>query len=72
MKTCKDCTNYEFCRKYNNVYHHCEHSEDKEVGNIAFCKDCEHLMFSDCYAGCGKAYKGIVSIDDFCDKGELR
>ena len=29
-------------------------------------------MFSDYYAECGKAYKGIVTIDDFCDKGELR
>lgn len=42
------------------------------VEGIVYCKDCKHLMFSDCYAECGKAYKGIVSIDDFCDKGELR
>lgn len=27
-------------------------------------------MFSDCYAECGKAYRGIVGINDFCDKGE--
>ena len=42
------------------------------VEGIVYCKNCKHLMFSDCYAECGKAYKGIVSIDDFCDKGELR
>ena len=72
MKSCKDCTNYEFCRKYDNLYHPCDYFEDKVVGNITFCKDCKHLMFSDCYAECGKAYKGIVSIHDFCDKGELR
>lgn len=42
------------------------------VEGTVYCKDCKHLMFSDCYAECGKAYKGIVSIDDFCDKGELR
>lgn len=42
------------------------------VESIVYCKDCKHLMFSDCYAECGKAYKGIVSIDDFCDRGELR
>ena len=29
-------------------------------------------MFSDCYAECGKGYKGILNFDDFCDKGELR
>ena len=43
MKSCKDCTNYEFCRKYDNVYHPCEYFEDKVVGNIIFCKDCKHL-----------------------------
>lgn len=42
------------------------------VEGTIYCKNCKHLMFSDCYAECGKAYKGIVSIDDFCDKGELR
>lgn len=72
MKTCKDCANYEFCRKYDNLYRPCDYFEDKVVGNITFCKDCKYLMFSDCYAECGKAYKGIVSVDDFCDKGELR
>lgn len=42
------------------------------VENIVYCKDCKHLMFSDCYAECGKGYKGILNFDDFCDKGELR
>ena len=42
------------------------------VESIVYCKDCKHLMFSDCYAECEKAYKGIVSIDNFCDKGELK
>ena len=42
------------------------------VESIVYCKNCKYLMFSDCYAECGKAYRGIVSIDDFCDKGELR
>lgn len=31
-----------------------------------------YLMFSDFYAECGKAYKGILNFDDFCDKGESR
>lgn len=30
------------------------------------------LMFSDCYAECEKAYKGIVAPYDNCDKGELK
>lgn len=42
------------------------------VEGTVYCKDCKHLMFSDCYAECGKGYKGIVSVDNFCDKGELR
>lgn len=42
------------------------------VEGKVYCKDCKHLMFSDCYAECGKGYRGIVSVDDFCDKGELR
>lgn len=77
MKTCKDCTKYEFCREYDNLYHpstlsvdsdvsdRCEYFEDKTLKNITVCKDCKHLMFSDCYAECEMAYKGIVSINDF-------
>ncbi len=42
------------------------------VENIVYCKDCKHLMFSDCYAECEKAYKGIVAPYDYCDKGELK
>ena len=36
------------------------------------CKDCEHLMFSDCYGECSKAHKGIVNPDDTCDYGIRR
>ena len=42
------------------------------VEDIVYCKDCKHLMFSDCYAECEKAYKGIVAPYDYCDKGELK
>lgn len=31
-----------------------------------FCKDCEHLMFSDCYGECSKGHKGIVKPNDTC------
>lgn len=37
-----------------------------------YCKDCEHLMFSDCYGECSKAYKGIVHPDDTCEHGVRR
>ena len=40
------------------------------VESIVYCKNCKYLMFSDCYAECGKAYRGIVGINDFCDKGD--
>ena len=36
------------------------------------CKDCEWLVFSDCYGECGKGYKGIVRPDDSCGKGIRR
>ena len=50
---------------------HCQ-SVSNDMQEVVRCKDCKHLMFSDCYAECGKAYKGIVSIDDFCDRGEQK
>ena len=37
---------------------------------VVRCKDCKHLMFSDCYGECEKGYLGIVSPDDFCSYGE--
>ena len=36
------------------------------------CKDCEWLVFSDCYGEYGKGYKGIVRPDDSCGKGVRR
>ena len=33
------------------------------------CKECEHLMFSDCYGECSKGYKGIVKPYDTCGHG---
>ena len=43
-------------------------TEDNDVK----CKDCEYLMFSDCYGECRKAYKGIVNPNDSCGKGKKR
>lgn len=39
---------------------------------VVHCKDCQHLMFSDCYGECGAARMGIVSPDDFCSRGERK
>lgn len=43
-----------------------------DVAPVVHCKDCKHLMFSDCYGECGKGHMGIVSPDDFCSYGERR
>lgn len=39
---------------------------------VIYCKDCRHLMFSDCYGECGLEYLGIVRPEDFCSRGEHR
>ena len=36
---------------------------------VVRCKDCKHLMFSDCYGECGACHLGIVRPDDFCSRG---
>lgn len=36
------------------------------------CKECKHLMFSDCYGECAEGYRGIVQPDDYCKHGERR
>ena len=36
------------------------------------CKECKHLMFSDCYGECRIGHMGIVQPDDFCSRGERK
>ena len=44
---------------------------EKAVGiDIVQCKDCKHLMFTDCYGECSKGHRGIVKPDDSCEFGE--
>jgi hypothetical protein len=43
-----------------------------DVVEVVRCKDCKHLMFSDCYGECSKAYLGIVAPWDFCSYGERK
>lgn len=36
------------------------------------CKECKHLMFSDCYGECRIGHMGIIQPDDFCSRGERK
>ncbi len=40
--------------------------------NDKVCKNCEHLMFSDCYGECIRGYLGIVQPWDSCEHFERR
>ena len=39
--------------------------------NLVLCRNCKHLMFSDCYGECNKFVR-IVRPDDFCSWGERK
>ena len=39
---------------------------------VVHCKDCKHVMSSDCYGECGAGRMGIVGPDDFCSYGERK
>ena len=43
-----------------------------DTQEVVRCKDCKHLMFSDCYGECSQTHKGIVQPDDFCGYGKRR
>lgn len=36
---------------------------------VVRCRECKHLVFSDCYGECGEGHIGIVGPDDFCSYG---
>jgi hypothetical protein len=46
--------------------------KEADVAPVVRCKDCKHLMFSDCYGECTKALFSIVSPNDFCSYGERK
>lgn len=46
--------------------------KSEEPKEIVYCKDCEHLAFSNCYGECEKGYLGIVRPHDFCSQGKRR
>lgn len=45
---------------------------DGDVVEVVRCKDCKHLMFSDCYGECKRNHLGIVRPDDFCSRGKRK
>ena len=45
---------------------------DNDVVPVVRCKDCKHLMFSDCYGECRLGHLGIVKPWDFCSYGERK
>lgn len=44
----------------------------EEATDVVRCKECKHLMFSDCYGECGIGHMGIVMPDHFCGYGEKK
>jgi DNA-directed RNA polymerase subunit RPC12/RpoP len=54
------------------LHNYCPHCGSKMMPQppkveMIYCKDCEHLIFSDCYGECAKGYKGIVQPNDTCE-----
>ena len=49
-----------------------DHLIENGVVSVVRCKDCKHLMFSDCYGECSRGYMGIVSPNDYCSYGERK
>lgn len=41
--------------------------KEQTTAKAGCCKDCKHLMFSDCYGECSAAHKGIVQPYDSCE-----
>jgi hypothetical protein len=58
----------------NNIHLLDSEEKLKRYFNVVYgdvkCKECEYLMFSDCYGECSKGYKGIVNPNDSCGKGK--
>ena len=48
----------------------CHPTSCKRIEQV--CKNCEHLVFSDCYGECGIGVKGIVKPYDSCKEFKKR
>ena len=49
-----------------------EQAPTVDAVSVVRCRECKHLMFSDCYGECGKGNMGVVRPDDFCSRGERK
>ena len=49
-----------------------EQEQRTSAAPIVYCKDCEFLMYSDCYGECRRGYLGIVRPCDYCSRGLRR
>ena len=49
-----------------------KYTQTNSTNEPVHCKDCQHLMFSDCYGECGIGRMGIVRPEDFCPYGERK
>ena len=49
-----------------------DNAQTVDAVEVVKCKECKHLMFSDCYGGCRLNHLGIVRPDDFCSRGKRK
>ena len=70
---CLICKYKRICYWYNYKNQYSDYVNNYvEEPNSVKCKECEYLMFSDCYGECSKGFKGIVSPNDSCGKGKIK
>ena len=62
----------ELCYSEVDVANILLHAPTIEAVPVVRCRECKHLMFSDCYGECGKGHMGVVRPDDFCSRGERK
>ena len=74
MADCKVCGGWFSSTAQSELCPTCERALKRLNGYavpVVRCKDCKHLMFSDCYGECNKFVR-IVRPDDFCSFGERK
>ena len=62
----------ELCYSEVDVANLLLHAPTINAVEVVRCRECKHLMFSDCYGECGKGHMGVVRPDDFCSRGERK
>ena len=62
----------ELCYSEIDVANLLLHAPTINAVEVVRCRECKHLMFSDCYGECGKGHMGVVRPDDFCSRGERK